>query len=165
MTRALRRAWNRLVRTFFGCGNESDLAEEIDVHIQLLAEENIGRGLPPEEAYRRAKLQFGCPIANVELDENIGFAHSIPGVLSRVADAPVAGQGRAGTEARASAGTRSRCRDTASWRASSPVRAACSVSCARLEADPALRTIPGCVNPEKSAPPLAGVKMRIVGDR
>jgi hypothetical protein len=52
-------------------------------------------------------------------------AHEIfPGVLSRVPDAPGPGQGRAGTEARATAGTRSSCRDTASWRASSPVRAA-----------------------------------------
>jgi hypothetical protein len=47
-----------------------------------------------------------------------------PGVLSRDPDAPVPGQGRAGTEARATAGTRSRYRDIASWRASSPVRAA-----------------------------------------
>ena len=52
-------------------------------------------------------------------------AHEIfPGVLSRVPDPPVPGKGRAGTEARATVGTRSRCRDTASWRASSPVRAA-----------------------------------------
>lgn len=59
MTRAVRRAWNRLLGTLSGSRRESELAEEIDAHIQLLAEENAGRGLPPEEARRRAKLQFG----------------------------------------------------------------------------------------------------------
>jgi len=59
MTRGLRRAWNRLLGSVFGQRRESDLAEELDSHIQLLAEENIRRGLPPEEAHRRAKLQFG----------------------------------------------------------------------------------------------------------
>src|SRR4030095_2198939 len=38
---------------------ESDLAEELDAHIRLLAEDNIRRGLSPEEAHRHAKLQFG----------------------------------------------------------------------------------------------------------
>src|SRR5688500_966623 len=59
MTRTLRRAWNRLLGSLFGRRQESDLAEELDSHIQLLAEEDIRRGLPPEEAHRRAKLKFG----------------------------------------------------------------------------------------------------------
>jgi hypothetical protein len=58
------------------------------------------------------------------LHEFLRRAQMLSGVISRVAHAPVTDQGRAGTEVRATAGTRSRCRDTASWRASSPVRAA-----------------------------------------
>ena len=59
MIRTLRRTWNRLLGSLFGQRRESDLAEELDSHIQLLAEENIHRGVPPEEALRRARLQFG----------------------------------------------------------------------------------------------------------
>jgi hypothetical protein len=59
MTRTLRRAWNRLLGSLFRRKADGDLAEEFDSHIQLLAEENIRRGLPPEEAHRRARLQFG----------------------------------------------------------------------------------------------------------
>ena len=63
-----------------------------------------------------------------------------PGVLSRVPDAPLTGQGRAGTEARAPAGTRSRCCDTASRRTSSPVRAARRLN---WRSSPRRRSCPG----------------------
>jgi predicted permease len=59
MTRTLRRVWSRLLGSLFGQRRESDLAEELDSHIRLLAEENTRRGVPPEEAHRRARLQFG----------------------------------------------------------------------------------------------------------
>ena len=59
MIRGLRRAWNRLLGSFFGRRSEGDLDEELDSHIRLLTEEGIRRGLPPDEAYRRAKLQCG----------------------------------------------------------------------------------------------------------
>jgi putative ABC transport system permease protein len=59
MIRTLRRAWNRLLGSLSGQRRESDLAEELDSHIRLMAEENIRRGMPPEEAHRRARLQFG----------------------------------------------------------------------------------------------------------
>jgi len=58
MIRTLRRTWNRLLGSLRR-NVDGDLAEELDSHIRLLAEENIRRGLPPEEAYRRARLQFG----------------------------------------------------------------------------------------------------------
>jgi hypothetical protein len=48
----------------------------------------------------------------------------IPGVLSRIQDAPLAGQGRARTSACALARRRRRRCNTASWRASPPLRAA-----------------------------------------
>jgi len=64
MTRTLRRTllrnWNRLLGSLFRRNADGDLAEELDSHIRLLADEDIRRGLPPEEAYRRAKLQFGA---------------------------------------------------------------------------------------------------------
>jgi hypothetical protein len=59
MIRALRRTWNRLLGSFSGQRHERDLAEELDAHIRLLAEEYIRRGLTPDEAQRRARLQFG----------------------------------------------------------------------------------------------------------
>jgi predicted permease len=59
MIRVLRRTWNRLLGSLTGQRREGDLAEEFDSHIRLLAEDNIRRGLSPEEAHRRARLQFG----------------------------------------------------------------------------------------------------------
>jgi putative ABC transport system permease protein len=59
MKRALRRTWHRLLGSLLRRDPDRDLAEELDSHIQLLAEENIRRGLPPEEAHRLARLQFG----------------------------------------------------------------------------------------------------------
>ncbi len=57
--RALRRTWNRLLGSFLLRNNDADLAEEFDNHIHLRADEDIRRGIPQEEALRRAKLQFG----------------------------------------------------------------------------------------------------------
>ncbi len=59
MIHTLRRTWNRLLGSLSRRNPDRDLAEELDSHIQLLAEENIRRGVPPDEAYRRARLQFG----------------------------------------------------------------------------------------------------------
>ncbi|MBI4902516.1 MAG: ABC transporter permease [Acidobacteria bacterium] len=59
MIRALRRIWNRLLGSLLGRHRESDLAEELDAHIRLMAEENVRRGLPADEAHRRARLEFG----------------------------------------------------------------------------------------------------------
>src|SRR5262249_47628813 len=59
MIRAARRIGNRLLGSVFGRRSEGDLADEIDFHIRLLAEEDIRRGITPEEAYRRARLKFG----------------------------------------------------------------------------------------------------------
>jgi predicted permease len=59
MIRMLRRIWNQLLGSLFLRNAEADLAEELDSHIRLLADENMRRGVPQEEAYRRARLQFG----------------------------------------------------------------------------------------------------------
>ena len=45
------------MRSVVSCkSRENDLAEELNAHIEMLAEENIRRGVPPGEAHRRAKL-------------------------------------------------------------------------------------------------------------
>jgi hypothetical protein len=59
MIRTLRRTWNRLLGSLSFRKADGDLSEELDSHIQMLAAESIRRGVPPEEAYRRARLQFG----------------------------------------------------------------------------------------------------------
>ena len=59
MTRAPRRTWNRLLGSFSGQDRESDLAEELDAHIQLLAEKNIRCGVPSDEARRSEVIQPG----------------------------------------------------------------------------------------------------------
>ena len=59
MIRTLRRTWNRLLGSLFGQRRESEIAEELDSHIQLLTGENIRRGVPPDEALRLARLHFG----------------------------------------------------------------------------------------------------------
>jgi predicted permease len=59
MIRILRRNWMRLLGSLSGQRHDRDLAEELDAHIQLMTEDNIRRGLAPEEARRRARLQFG----------------------------------------------------------------------------------------------------------
>jgi putative ABC transport system permease protein len=59
MIRTLRRIANRLLGSLFARHRDSGLGEELETHIQLLTEENLRRGLPPEEAYRQARLRFG----------------------------------------------------------------------------------------------------------
>jgi len=57
--RALCRVWNRLLGSLSGRRREGDLAEELESHVRMLAEENLRRGIPVEEAWRQARLEFG----------------------------------------------------------------------------------------------------------
>jgi putative ABC transport system permease protein len=59
MIRALRRGWNRFLGSVLRGRADGELAEELDSHIQLMADEDIRRGASPDEAYRRARLRFG----------------------------------------------------------------------------------------------------------
>jgi hypothetical protein len=63
MTRTLRRTllrnWNHLLGSLLRRNADRDLAEELDSHIGLLAEEDIRRGIPPEKAHRRTKIDIG----------------------------------------------------------------------------------------------------------
>jgi predicted permease len=57
--KALRRVWNRLLGSLAGSRREADMADEFDTHLGLLTEDNLRRGLAPEEARRQALLTFG----------------------------------------------------------------------------------------------------------
>jgi predicted permease len=59
MIRMLRRTWRRLLGSLPFRKADHDLAEELEAHIHLLAEENIRRGMAPQEAYRQARIKFG----------------------------------------------------------------------------------------------------------
>ena len=57
--RMLRRAWRRLAGTFVGARREQELADELAAHLEMQTEDNIRRGMPPDEARRAALLKFG----------------------------------------------------------------------------------------------------------
>jgi putative ABC transport system permease protein len=57
--REIRRGWTRLVGTVLRRHTDRDLAQEIESHIEWLADDGIRQGLAPEEAYRRARIRFG----------------------------------------------------------------------------------------------------------
>jgi predicted permease len=63
MMRLLRRGWRRLLGTLASRRAEQDLADELNGHVELLAEANMRRGMTRAEAYRQARLKFG----NVEV--------------------------------------------------------------------------------------------------
>jgi len=59
-TAAVRRTWSRLIDSLFaGRRSEDDFAVELESHVQAMAEEQIRRGVAPEEARRIAKLRLG----------------------------------------------------------------------------------------------------------
>src|SRR5258706_820856 len=59
MSHSLRRAWNRLLGSLGLRNPDQDLADEIDAHLRHIAEDDIRRGLSPDEAHRRAKVRLG----------------------------------------------------------------------------------------------------------
>jgi len=50
---------SRVRGLFHSRATDSDFAEELDSHLQLLTDENIRRGLSPDEAKRQARLKLG----------------------------------------------------------------------------------------------------------
>jgi len=54
--KGLRRGWKRLVGSF---SREQSLADELQSHIEMQAEDNLRAGMPPDEARRQARLKFG----------------------------------------------------------------------------------------------------------
>ena len=59
MTDSLRRALDRLRAFLRKIPLDSDLDAEIAAHLELAIEENLRRGMPPEEARRQALVRFG----------------------------------------------------------------------------------------------------------
>ncbi len=57
--KALRRIWKRVTGVFAGSRRESDLAAEIESHLELQTADNIRLGMSPEQARREAVLRFG----------------------------------------------------------------------------------------------------------
>ena len=56
----LREWWSKLCRTLAGRrGLASDLSAEIDAHLEFEIQENIARGMPPDEARRAARRHVG----------------------------------------------------------------------------------------------------------
>ena len=56
---ALRRLVNRLLAFATRQGDEDRLQEELEVHLQMQVADKVRAGMPPEEARRRAVLEFG----------------------------------------------------------------------------------------------------------
>jgi hypothetical protein len=59
MTDSLRRMWRRVLALFGGAPLDADLEAEIASHLESAVDDNIRRGLPPDEARRQALLRFG----------------------------------------------------------------------------------------------------------
>jgi putative ABC transport system permease protein len=59
MRRRLSRAWSRALGTLGLRRSDGDLAEELEAHVQLLIDDNIRRGMAPDEANRQARIRFG----------------------------------------------------------------------------------------------------------
>jgi putative ABC transport system permease protein len=57
--RILRRTWKRLTGTFASARRERELSAEMEAHLQMQTEDNLARGLSPDEARRQALLKFG----------------------------------------------------------------------------------------------------------
>ncbi|HET9164844.1 MAG TPA: permease prefix domain 1-containing protein, partial [Candidatus Angelobacter sp.] len=49
----------RLKGSFHSSGAEVELSNELQAHLEMLTQENIGRGMEPNEARRQARLKLG----------------------------------------------------------------------------------------------------------
>ena len=56
---SLRRIWHRFLAAFRRAPLDTDLDAEIASHLDAAIEENLRRGMPPEEARRQALVRFG----------------------------------------------------------------------------------------------------------
>ena len=61
--RVLKRFFARLRKFATGRREEERLRQEMEMHLAMQAEENIGAGMPPPEAYRQARIKFGSAAA------------------------------------------------------------------------------------------------------
>ena len=66
MIDSLCRVWNRILATFHRAPLDNDLAAEIASHLEVAVEENLRRGMAPDEARRQALVRFGGVARAVE---------------------------------------------------------------------------------------------------
>jgi predicted permease len=57
--KTIRRFFSRAIGSFTGRHREADLAAEMEMHVQMQAEDNMRSGMSPQEARRAAQLKFG----------------------------------------------------------------------------------------------------------
>ena len=57
--KSLRRAWRRILGTFTGGRRDTEMAAEMEAHIDMQTEDNIRLGMSRDEARRSAVLKFG----------------------------------------------------------------------------------------------------------
>jgi predicted permease len=85
----IRRTWRRLLGTLSLRNADREMSEELEGHIQLMAEEQIATGMPRDEAYRKARLKFG----NVEtIKEQYRDQRGLPLIETAVDDVRYAGR-------------------------------------------------------------------------
>ncbi|MEW5928255.1 MAG: FtsX-like permease family protein [Gemmatimonadota bacterium] len=82
--RAIRRALARIGATLRGHGSaDRDLRAEMEAHLEMEIEENVRRGMKPDEARRRATIASG---GLVQAAESVREQRGLPGVESLAAD-------------------------------------------------------------------------------
>src|SRR5215467_12832577 len=81
----IRQFLQRLFSFFRGPQLDRELDAEIASHVQLATEENLQRGLSPEEARRRALVRFGGP---QQAKEQHREARSLPFLETLLQDLP-----------------------------------------------------------------------------
>ena len=84
MGKRLRSIYSRILGTISGRQLEQDFKQELESHLGMLAEENIHRGMAPEEAERAARIRLG---SLVQLKETNRELHGLPIVETLLQDA------------------------------------------------------------------------------
>ena len=57
--KTLRRTWRQVLGTFASARYDSEMADELEAHLQMQTDDNLKRGMPPAQARREAVLKFG----------------------------------------------------------------------------------------------------------
>ncbi|HEX8275889.1 MAG TPA: ABC transporter permease [Longimicrobiaceae bacterium] len=82
--RTIRRALARMAATFRGHGSaDDDLRAEMEAHLEMEIEENVRRGMRPDEARRRAMIASG---GLAQAAESVREQRGLPGIESLAAD-------------------------------------------------------------------------------
>jgi putative ABC transport system permease protein len=83
MTSRLRTLFSRIGSLFSRRASDRDFAAELDSHLALLIEENMRRGMPPDEARRLARLRLG---GSAQLQETNRELRGLPALESFLQD-------------------------------------------------------------------------------